>query len=182
MEKPLLAFILLLLYALPFGMAEQATAVENQQRHRYRNEDYGYVVRIPFGIKIETAPPPSPNHGFRIQLTPSTLLWVDASYTDDSSLPQILASERQILGKGCRLLTNKPTRLERQPASRMIFKCTSKKNSEASTIITEVEALRPDSGIKYKIALQTITTEKPPSNAAKIFNEMLAGFSLIPIK
>src|SRR5579863_9293023 len=56
----------------------------------YANHEYGYEIPIPEGLTAVGATPPNPNHGVRITIPGSmSYIWVDASYTDSSSLTQV---------------------------------------------------------------------------------------------
>src|SRR5712692_10458165 len=89
------------------GLAAQGC----RSSYEYRNRDNGYAVRIPTDLKIETNQPPLPNHGFTVRLTPTTLLWADASSTDALTLDAAVTEERDNRAEGCRETTHRPSHL-----------------------------------------------------------------------
>ena len=179
-------------WTLIFGLVCSVTSIagkaaaqgNNPHARQYRNENYGYAVRIPAGLEIETSKPPNPNHGFGIKLAPATL-WVDASYTDDVSLHAVMASEREIWGDKCQELTSKSTLLGRLPASRIVLKCAGKAEGDVPTAVTLIVALlsQPHNGrIKYEIGSQGPLSREPSVNVEQVFRKVVEGFYLIPRK
>jgi hypothetical protein len=60
---------------------DKGTAVSG----RYTNREYGFSVTVPKRLKAFRNSPPAPNHGFRINLSEQSYLWVDASYNVTNS-------------------------------------------------------------------------------------------------
>ena len=170
-------FVLFIFLPGIFGVAKS----EEPNRNEYRNSNYGYAVRIPDGIKAETSAPPNPNHGFRAMLVPTGELWVNASYTDDSSLHAILESERQMWKDNCQELGSKSTVLGALPASRMTFKCSAVEGGSGPTMVTIVVALLTptrDSRIIYEVGFQRPSQGNEAQD--QIFRQIVKDFHPIP--
>jgi hypothetical protein len=150
----------------------QPVSVESAE---YRNLNYGYGVHFPAEMQYETSNPPNSNHGFRESLAPATSVWVDGSYTDDTSLDAVMASERQLLGHSCNGLARKSTRLGLLPAVEITLRCAHSVAGDKPTIITAVVALcsRSHGGkVKYEICLQHPLASPGNRRAEKIFLEL----------
>ncbi len=179
-------FFCALLFSVASYTLRGAAKSDSQDASEYRNVNYGYAVRVPAGVKLETSKPPNPNHGFGLKPTPATLLWVDASYTDDDSLLAVMASERQIWGDDCQEVAREPTVLGVLRASRMTLHCVGKAVRDAPTSVTVVVALfsqAHNGRIKYEVGFQgPLQGGAVATNAEQVFNKLVKGFYRIPIK
>jgi len=160
-------------------------SIADDSREDYQNPDYGYAIRIPPGVGLEKSKPPNPNHGFGIRLGPESLLWVDASYTDDVSLHTVVTSERQSWEGNCRELTHRPAQLGGLAAERMTLKCASAQDRGVPAIVTLVVAVssRPNRGtVKYEIGSRLPFGQPTTADALKVFRKLVEGFHLIPVR
>jgi hypothetical protein len=149
----------------------------------YRNVDYEYVVRLPRGLRIETDPPPSPNHGFAAHLTPATLVWVTAEYETESvsTLAGEVEQMREALALGgCRLTADRPATLGGIPARDLTFACAAKSLREPATTERELMTIRtpPRRGlIVYHVGLRTPRDRRPSAAAERTFHALAEGLS-----
>lgn len=162
-------------------LATTLTSEVGAQRRRspdeYRNVNFGYAVRLPVGLKIETSQPPNPNHGFLVRLAPTTQLWVDASSTDALTLDAAVAEEHEIRGDRCRETRRKPNRLGRLSAVEIAWRCMGESSGNDSTIKTTVVAVR--GGIKYTVNSQWPVDGDTANKTERILRRLIAGFYLI---
>jgi hypothetical protein len=149
--------------------------------YEYRNSNYGYAVRLPAALKIETTEPPFPNHGFLVPLAPTTELWVDAFFTDALTLDAAVMEEREIRGDRCREITRRPSRLGSLSAVESVFQCTGEPPRAQSTIVTEVMALRDrDGSIEYTVKSQhPVVDDATWAESERVFRRLIDGFYLI---
>jgi hypothetical protein len=146
----------------------------------YRNSNYGYAVRLPAALKIETTKPPFPNHGFLVRLTPTTQLWVDGSFTDALTLDAAVTEQRGIRGDRCREISHRPSRLGSLSAVESVFRCTGDPFRPESTIVTEVVALRDrDGSIEYTVKSQHPVDDAAGAESERIFRSLIDGFYVI---
>jgi hypothetical protein len=178
------AFLCVFLLSMGLTARAGATADGSGQPTRYRNVNFGYAVRVPAGVELETSKPPNPNHGFRISLGSSSFLWVDASYTDDKSLHAAVRSEIRSWGDSCQELASKPTLLGGLPASRITLKCAGGSEEETPRRITLVVAVfsQPDnSTIQYEVGAQErFEQQNGATNSRELFSRLVKGFYLVP--
>src|SRR5262245_5179884 len=82
------------------GTAQPARGVSGGE---YRNTNYGYAVRLPEGITIETTEAPAPSHGFGVMLNGGGQLWVDGSLAESAkTLQEALGEQRRATPSRCR--------------------------------------------------------------------------------
>src|SRR5262245_11521111 len=100
-------------------MAWAQSTVSSSKQPFYRNHAYGYVLKLPPGVRYTKTVPPNPDHGVGISLEQNVELWVDASYTDSSSTEE----EANLQTGGCKLVQQRQAKLGRQDALEVRFSC-----------------------------------------------------------
>jgi hypothetical protein len=149
------------------------------KRNEYRNVDYAYTVSLPADLHYDVNKPPNPNHGFRINVAPSATVWVDASYTDDSTLSQAVDSERAAWGKNCTAIGTETRELGGASATQITLKCAAESETASPTMVTLLLALGtpPDRGqIRYEIGMQYPLEAASGLQTQRAFKAALAGF------
>src|SRR5436190_5712675 len=90
----------------------------------YRNENYGYRVRLPTNLTIQTTASPWPNHGFGAQLDLSTYLWVDGSFPEAANgLDGAVKEELEHQRDGCVEQQRRNAKHANIPAVEVVLKC-----------------------------------------------------------
>jgi len=149
------------------------------KRNEYRNVDYAYTVSLPADLYYDVNKPPNPNHGFRINVPPSATVWVDASYTEDSTLSQAVDSERAAWGKNCTAIGTEAKELGGTSATQITFKCAAESETGSPTMVTLLLALAspPDRGqIRYEIGMQYPLEAASSLQTQQAFKAAQAGF------
>lgn len=153
------------------------TAQRQTSPNEYRNVDYGYAVRIPAGLTIQTNEAPMPNHGFAIRLSPTTRAWADASYAEAATtLAEAFAEQRRSAPDGCHEKAHKSTRMNRLPAIELVLNCEPGSSRVVATTITEVTSFRGT--IIYVIGLERPLNDTSAESEA-VFKRLVGGFRLI---
>ena len=166
------------------------TESETVWHDRYSNCDYGYFVRLPKDTVAHGSLPPSPNHGFVVNVAdPSSRaafdsvrwnrsLWVDASYNvEDISLSSREVDEpsKQQGGSGdSRTLRRRRVKVEGVPAVRVTAEHQTPNGKFLTESITVVRG-----GIVYRVELQT-----PQGNYESdllTFNRLVKGWHFLPL-
>jgi hypothetical protein len=64
------------------AMGNRNKPISIESRGLYRNQEYGYSIRVPNHHRGKSAPPPAPQHGVKINLSGcgEDFIWVDGSY------------------------------------------------------------------------------------------------------
>lgn len=161
----------------------------------YSNCDYGYRVLLPAGALGHNGLPPSPNHGFYVNLAmpgsdePTAtskfrMLWVWNAYVVEDSNPytDALRTKSGVKKlKNGRIYVERPviTRMGSLPAVRTRRRFVDARNG-SDAITEEVIALSGDRTIEYRVTLNTSSTTVQQDE--KFLNQILAGFQTTAIK
>lgn len=152
------------------------------KRHWYRNVDYAYAVSLPTDLHYDVNKPPSPNHGFRISVGPSAVVWVDASYTDDSSLSQAVDSERAAWGENCTTIGTEAKELGGMSATQITLTCAAESGAARPTVVTLLLTLGSPPGrgrIRYEVGMQYPSDAASSMQTQQAFKATQAGFRFI---
>ena len=145
----------------PVGLAGSDNTAPTVVRGRYNNVDYGYSVDIPTGLVGERSAAPNPDHGFRITLSPKSVVWVDASY-DMPDTPQTFGTLNSRLGT--------------LKAERKSWRTTESGGEQLHQAIAALGS----GGIVYVI--QVDTTPRHKDSAYRIFDAIVRSFRTIPVR
>jgi hypothetical protein len=153
----------------------------------YVNDNYGFRVVVPEGLRGLTDVPPHPHHGFFIRLAQKNeaRIWINATYNaavyetlDEAVISELKASES--IFPDFEVRQRKPTRLQDIPAARLLAQYRDK-DSGIDMISEQIIALKKageeDLGIIYRLALET-----PPSRYKtdrKIFRQIINSWRIV---
>jgi hypothetical protein len=125
-----------------------ASAADGASAHEYRNANWGYSVIVPAGMRYETSPPPSPNHGFRATLSRDSFVWVDGTSSDDLSLKAAADTEVRLWSaRGCRTVVRHGSTLGGRPAQHIALRCPAGGELGVPGIVSLTIALNAPPGI-----------------------------------
>ena len=147
----------------------------------YRNTDYGYWVAVPEGLTLITAQAPLPNHGFRIDLSPTDSLWADGPSTDALSLDDAVAAERALWSR-CKQRRPRPRTLDGAEAMQITMSCPAETSGGGPTTTTILIAYggAPHRGpIRYIVGMQYRPGTACEARARRVFDELRTGFHFI---
>jgi hypothetical protein len=149
----------------------------------YKNVDYAYAVSLPDKLHYEMSAAPNPNHGFRIGIAPSAMVWVDGSYTDDLTLNQAADSERAMREEGnCKTTSNEGRKLDGASAVQLSLNCAGESKGASPTTVTLIVALESPpnrSRIRYEIGMQYPSGAASRVRTQQVFNTVEAGFHFL---
>jgi hypothetical protein len=159
------------------GIAASGTASASAAAdQRYSNQTYGFSVEIPPHLDTTTTPPPAPQHGIAVTLSPAGHVWIDASY-DASFLGSASAALRDLATEES--VTPPPPlhamRLSGLPAARLYY-------TRDGKVAVRVIAFRSRSGdvaILYTFALDTDNQHARQDEMT--FDSILRSFLLLPL-
>ncbi len=165
--------------------AQTAQTPERARAWLYENPNYGYAVRIPAGVKAQTAQEPNPNHGFGVDIG-AAHLWVGAAYmTEGNSLKDLEAQERESWSARCKQLSRQPARLARLPAARVVRLCEGTVEEPGTRACTQVMTLvsRPHASLAKLEVVVCEPAAGPKSGAMRqLFQYMVRGVYLLPAR
>ena len=169
----------------------QLQGVKNYIKHRslYTNHDYGYSVRIPVGQIGLQDPPPSPNHGFSIELStkPKADIWVGGSYNGaewasfDEAINSYIGYIKDQGGKNIKVVQKANTHLSRLSAIRFVLQYQADTSGEIMEreIVLAFRKDRKGDDIFYELILTS------PSSLHKsyrrVLTELQQGWRLLPL-
>lgn len=151
---------------------------------KYTNQDYLYSIIIPEGLDVIYSPPPSPNHGFRVNLSSShdDYIVVDGSYNSADYLsPSDYINRSYILpiaknGVGITYIRSRSSVLGGLPAQRTSFKYNPAGDNKwvVMDVIAAFRKPAHDTEMIYTIAL----TSSPATcgRNRKVFEMMLSSW------
>jgi hypothetical protein len=153
-------------FAVLFAIGADSECQEATQtfRGRYVNVDYGFSVEIPDGLIGKGAPIHAPNHGFTIILNPKSAVWVDATY-DMPDSPHTFGRFN--------------TRLRTLKAELKSWKTT---GQGSESLYRAIAARGFDRGTPIIYTIQVQTTPESRDEAFRVFQAVLNGFRIIPIR
>lgn len=135
-------------YALTLGAQPGATV---RPPVVYRNADYGYQVALPAGTAYRMSRAPRPNHGFDVATSAGDTLWVDASYTDRTTLAGVAGEAASVMA-GCLVSGERATRLGGLYARELRMRCGEGHSGASAREKREVVALR--GGVVYTVGVR----------------------------
>jgi len=163
-----------------FGIAYLTSAVicsqtvfDSSTHPQYKNRVYEFEVELPPHLKYERTMPPNPDHGIGIDLSDSTKLWVDASYTDSSTAEE----DMKTLTAGGQVTENKPALLGGKPAILAAFSCAADAYDKAyqERLVLSVRRKPNRSRTCFQIGIRTyigsITAQEN-----ELFEKLIQGF------
>jgi hypothetical protein len=159
----------------------------------YLNEDYGFQVSVPDGLRALGCPPPMPNHGFFIRsaTNPGVRLDVDAYYNAMffADVEAVADNELAMRGRSYRLrfMRRSRTRLGGLSAIRQVLRYEMREPFEGAgqaRVMEQVFALRrdfeDDIGIIYGVRLDS--PEALYAGYREMLQEILKGWSTLPLE
>jgi len=157
-------------------------AVLNAQRSggptEYRNNNYGYSVRLPANLAIQTTEPPGPNHGFGARLSASSYLWVDGSFPEAAdTLDEAAKEELEHQPDGCTRQQYRRASLANTPAVEVVLKCPADSFTKAP--FTAIEMIGFQQGVKYIVGLR-YTDANELTQSKRTLQSLISGFRFIP--
>ncbi len=164
------------------GGPRAAGSADSKGRDDYRNRDYAYAVHLPPGTEYTMAGAPNPNHGFRIDVGPNAFVWVDASYTDASTLAEVAAGVREEWQPKCSVESAAEGTLDGAAATEMVFRCRAERAGE-TTSIRILASLKTPHGrgrIRYQLGVQCPKDGNLGDRSEKMFDVVRRGFRHLP--
>jgi hypothetical protein len=169
--------LVLLLVCLYFCIvAPRAGAHEAEAGQRYANSTYGFTVTIPSHLSTTTAPPPAPQHGIAVTLSPAGHAWIDGSYDarflgSASAALRDLATDESVAGA----TPIQAVKVSGLAAARLRY-------TRDSKVAVRVIAFRPrssDVAIIYTFGLDT--DDQHAKRDEMMFDRILRSFTLLPL-
>ena len=150
--------------------------LSSAKRPLYSNRVFDFSVALPPGVIYSVAIPPNPDHGLNVLRNDNAVVWVDASYTDSSSIEQ----EVQKQTAGCRIEFTKPVKLGKLPAILLRFSCdaTAHDSPWSEQVVLSVKQYANLPSICYQVGIRRHawrSTFKEDNDYP--FENLIAGFS-----
>jgi len=189
--RPGVGVYLAIALPLALGRANQAQqtskAVNSATRtyvHAYVNHEYGYQIQVPEGLAAVGTSPPNPNHGVKIQLTDSkSYVWVDASYTDATSLSEsaqeISSGLAELCGGTIKNVSHIDAKLADLRSVRLTYECGGK--LAFVDVVAAIRLAKGRSTILYQVGLFEDNSSGNRLSNVQALNNTLSQFKLLPL-
>jgi hypothetical protein len=160
-----------------------AMAFTSSENKLYKNENWGFLVRLPKGLRYETSRAPNPNHGFQVPISRTSFVWVNAESSDDQSLSAATKTELGLwLGMGCSQLGRSSTSLGKRPANWLMLKCPAGLGQNTFKRVSVVVALESPLGVNntaYAVGVAYMPGGDEARVATATFDVVRRGFQFI---
>jgi hypothetical protein len=152
------------------------TSVSSSKHPIYINHVYNFRVTVPPGVTYTRTLPPNPDHGIGIEMHDQTKLWVDASYTESSSIEEEISKE----SADCKVEQQQSISLGSMPAVQVNFSCTASSNEKAyeEKLVLLVHRSEHRSPVCYEIGMRA-TDGMISARADNLFNKLIVTFSFL---
>jgi hypothetical protein len=137
-------------------------------RGDYRNEQYGYGVQLPRGVRAYRSKAPNPNHGFLVLLGHRRTITVSAFFDAMMFGSTKAQLDSSIEDARAEHVERSPATLAGNPAEKAVL-------GKGDVVITTIVQRRDeDGGILYELTLNT--TRAHQAEDARVFDRVVSGF------
>jgi hypothetical protein len=146
----------------------------------YRNAAWAFAVDVPAGLSYQVDAPPNPNHGFRINITKDSFVWINADSSDDQTLAAAARTELSLwTQQGCTKTATATSSLGNGPAVSLYLRCPAgmdRRTLKRVRLIVAFHSSRGSGAVSYTIGMTSSDNGASDQRASAIMDAVRKGF------